>query len=86
MSPEYQKPQPIIIENPSALTRRNAIGSPDAPVYGANVSGGPETQSLDSEPETQTMQAVAESAGVTIVGSNVEVETSPIEQGSGNSL
>lgn len=33
--------QRVPIDNPGPQTRRTAIGSPDAPVYGPNVQGGP---------------------------------------------
>jgi len=41
MSPEQPNRAPIPIENPGPQTLRGAIGSPNAPIYGANVGGGP---------------------------------------------
>ena len=34
----------VELDNPGPQTRRTAIGSPDAPVYGPNVHGGPAAQ------------------------------------------
>jgi hypothetical protein len=47
--------QVVPIENPGPQTLRNAIGSPHAPVYGANVVGGPV--------EAGTSETLAEEAG-----------------------